>query len=74
MQGRTTVLNMGAAAMWQILLRSHLGGYGWCYDPGRVWEVSQDRREKRFGSRPEANENLAGEMAPERGKRLSLEH
>lgn len=66
---------MGAAAMLQILLRLRLvGGYGWCYDPGRVWEVSQERRERRFGSRPEANENLAGEMAPERGKRLSLEH
>lgn len=38
----------------------HLGGCSWCCDPGHLYEVSQERREMRFGSGPEAEESHTG--------------
>ena len=41
--GGTTILSTGAADLWQILLQSHLGGYGWGSDLGH-WP-GEERRE-----------------------------
>lgn len=51
---RATLLSVGAAGPWQVLLQKPPGWVLWSWS--LVWGVRQERRERRFGLGPEARE------------------
>lgn len=73
--GRPALLTEQPLTCGRAFHRNHLYPNSWCCDPGHLYEISQEQRQRRFGLGPATKGSRAGRGGTDVGfqRRLSWE-